>query len=264
MGKSKIVKIVFFDEGPVTDYVQIAKGGELQETSELLKEQENNVKGELEATGKFKFGKLLKIFSGAEANLEASVNLGSSLNTNKLVKNIVKNTILTDFINILQNEDNQNVIRKFEGYSISVEKDSMAYFAMVSPYLSMLKNEVIEGDEVEISIEKFDNAIKAGKGYYELVATKDKESVILRFNINSFKNNYRIADLLKMDLSIYAIKVGSARKTDLNFNNELNLDVKTKKNNPSYTDEKQKEEIKNNEKLEVYDVLLAGVEINDK
>ena len=59
--------------------------------------------------------------------------MGISLNTNKMAKNIVKNTILTDFLGILNDEKqnrkgkiSQGSIKKFEGYTISVEKDSLA------------------------------------------------------------------------------------------------------------------------------------------
>lgn len=264
MGERKIGKIVYFDEASVADYVQIAKGGVLEETTELLKSKETNMEGNLHANGKFKIGKILKIFSGVEAEAAADVGLGASLNTNKLEKNVIKNTILTDFINILQEDEKNKVIKKFEKYTISVEKDSMAYMAMVSPYLTMLRGGTVEAGEFDIAVEEFDNAMRAGKGYYELIAEKASEIVILRFNINSFKNNYRIADLLKMDLSIYAIKVGSACRSDLNINNELELDIKPKNDNPSYTKEKLAKEIKMEERpLAVYDVLLAGVEVYD-
>lgn len=34
---TKICKIVYFDEESITDYVQIATGGEMEKTEELLK-----------------------------------------------------------------------------------------------------------------------------------------------------------------------------------------------------------------------------------
>lgn len=80
---------------------------------------------------------------------------------------------------------------------------------MVSPYLSMFKNGTsIPAGEYSIAIEKLDTVLKNAKGYYEFVGTKGNSRVILRFNINSFRNGYTISDLLKMDLSVYAIKVG--------------------------------------------------------
>lgn len=273
MKKKKIAKVVYFDDASVADYVQIAKGGELEQTTELLKSQEQNARGKAGGEVGFKLGKVLKIFGGLDTKVSAEAEIGASLNTNKMVKNIVKNTILTDFINILESDKDNGAIKKFDGYKIFAEKDSMAYLAMVSPYLTMLRGGTVEAGDFNIAIDRFDNAMKAGKGYYELIAEKkdteseDIDTSILRFNIDSFKNNYRIADLIKMDLSIYAIKVGCACKSDLDINNELDLNINNNnKDNPSYEKKEEINEAKSSpeELLDVYDVLLAGVEVNDR
>ena len=101
--------------------------------------------------------------------------------------------------------------------------------------------------------------------YYEFVGTKGKSKVILRFNINSFKNGYTISDLLKMNLSIYAIKVGRTTLDMLNVSKELSMDVSiVPKDNPSYIKEETFEESSTSAKvLDVFDVLLAGVESLD-
>lgn len=63
-----------------------------------------------------------------------------------------------------------------------------------------------------------------------------RSRVILRFNINSFRNSYTLSDLLKMNLSIYAIKVGRTTLDMLNVNKELGMNVSIiPKDNPSYT-----------------------------
>ena len=126
----------------------------------------------------------------------------------------------------------------------------------------------IKAGEFDLFIDKIDNAIKAGKGYFEFVGEKNEEKVVLRFNIEAFKNNYKISDLLKMNLSIYGIKVGTTTLEKLNINNELNLDEKITigKDNPSYIKESDKQDEVDEEmkkELDVYDVLLAGVEKND-
>lgn len=139
---------------------------------------------------------------------------------------------------------------------------------MVSPYLSMLKGgSSIPAGEFDIAVEKLDNALKSAKGYYEFIGTKGKSKVVLRFNINSLKNNYKINDLLKMNLSIYAIKVGTTTLAQLDVNQELDIDFYNKpKDNPDYvsTEKELLEDVMDkSKKLDVYDVLLAGVEIND-
>lgn len=202
--------------------------------------------------------------------------MGAKLNTNKMAKNIVKNTILTDFLEILNNDIKNNSdggkqlkgqIKKFKKYKISVEKDSLSYMVMVSPYFSMFNdNSTIPAGELNIEAGKLDDTLKAAKGYYEFVGTKGKSKVILRFNINSLKNNYKISDLLKMDLSIYAIKVGYSTLDQLNINKELGINIsEMNRDNPSYEQVNDKiDSNKSNGKiLDVYDVLLAGVEVDD-
>ena len=70
-----------------------------------------------------------------------------------------------------------------------------------------------------------------------------------------------------MNLSIYAIKVGTTTLEKLNINNELNLDerITIGKDNPSYIEEDKKtlEQDDKKKELNVYDVLLAGVEKDD-
>ncbi len=261
---------MYFDEESVTDYIQIVAGGALEKTTELLKESKNA--GDMSASGKAKVGisGILGALMGFELSGTGEGALESSFNSGNMAKNIVKNTILTDFIDIISKNDNEeqnSAITKFEGYSISAPKDSLSYVALISPYLSMIKSGAsIPAGEFNIAIDKLDNTIKSAKGYYEFVGNKDDKKVIFRFNIKSFKNNYKAPDLMKMDISIYAIKVGSSSIEKLNFNNEFDIEHSfSAKDNPVY----QKEESIEvgtcaNESLDVYDVLLAGVEINDK
>lgn len=69
---------------------------------------------------------------------------------------------------------------------------------------------------------------------------------------------------MKMDIAIYAIKVGRTALSNLNFNKEFDLEETVKVDNPSYTKEDIIPEENDNSVVDVYDVLLAGVEINDK
>ncbi|MGU8391151.1 DUF6414 family protein, partial [Clostridium perfringens] len=103
-----ICKIVYFDEDSVTDYVQIMAGGKLEKTTELLNETKKNVDGKINAGAK---GGITGIFSalvGLEARASIDTSIGATLNTSKMAKNIVKNTILTDFLAILNKDINNN------------------------------------------------------------------------------------------------------------------------------------------------------------
>ena len=270
----KICKIVYFDEESVTDYVQIVAGGELENTMELLNSREMQGGQKVKADGKVGIGGVFKALLGWEANVTAGMSAGFNFDSNKMVKNIVKNTILTDFIKVIDDANigentsklPKGTIKQFKGYKISVEEDSLSYIVMVSPYLSMLNSESpVPAGDFNIAVDKLDNVLRNAKGYYEFLGTKGRSRVILRFNINSFRNSYTIGDLLKMDLSIYAIKVGRTSLSNLNVNKELGMKVSIlPKDNPSYSlDTTSDGNESNDAELNVFDVLLAGVEAND-
>lgn len=273
--ENKICKVVCFDEDSVTDYVQIVAGGHMENTTELFNTKNGNESQGTQANVKGGIGGVFKSLMGWEASASASISADLSFNSSKMVKNIVKNTMLTDFLTILENQSVSNrsasrlpkgSIKKFKGYSISVEKDSLSYMVMVSPYLSMLKaDSSIPAGEFNIAVDKLDNALRNAKGYYEFVGTKGRSKVVLRFNISSFKNGYTISDLLKMDLSVYAIKVGRTTLDMLNVNKELGMNVSIiPKDNPSYEEQNENMECASNSQvIDVFDVLLAGVETDD-
>ena len=272
--KSRLCKIVYFDEESVTDYMQIVEGGKLEKTTELLNETTDQGNVALNGKASVGIGGVLKALVGFEVKTSVEAELDTSFNTNQMVKNIVKNTILTDFIDLIDEtsleeknvKQSNSAIHKFTGYKIYAPKDSMSYVALISPYLSMLKGGTdISAGDFNIAIDKLDTTIKNAKGYYEFVGTRNQESIIFRFNIKSFKNNYKATDLQKMDISIYAIKVGNSSIERLKFNNEFEIDeILSRKDNPEYT-KQEKEPIDESIKkeLDVYDVMLAGVEVND-
>lgn len=170
---SKICKIVYFDEDSVTDYVQIVAGGTLEKTTELLNSSDLSEEQKADVSAKGGIGGVFKALLGWEASASGEVSAGLALNRNKMVKNIVKNTILTDFLHIIDENENKSAskttrgaIKKFEGYVISAEKDSLSYMVMVSPYLSMLRSgSSIPAGDFNIAIDKLENALKNAKGY---------------------------------------------------------------------------------------------------
>ena len=266
-------KIVYFDESSVTDFMQIVAGGQLEKTTELLNQSMKNASSEANIKGGGGFGGIVKALIGLEAEASAGISGKVSFNSNRMVKNIVKNTILTDFIDFINKNSSeesdksyQNIVKKFTGYAISTPQESLSYVALISPYFAMLKNGTsVPAGEFNIAVDKLDNAMKNAKGYYEFVGEMENSKAIFRFNINAFKNNYKAPDLLKMDIAIYAIKVGRSSLAKLNVNNEFELDKNISlKDNPEYVKEGSKnipDEYYN--ELDMYDVLLAGVEIND-
>lgn len=91
-----------------------------------------------------------------------------------------------------------------------------------------------------------------------LLNSEKEPSCVLRFNINAFKNDYSLADLSKMNLSYFGVKVGQCTKEQLSLEKEFEINTST--NTPDVkkivTGDTSKSFI---QYLDVYDIVLAGV-----
>ena len=255
-------KVVYFDEGSVTDYVQIVAGGKLEKTTELLDLDNSGGNADLKTNASIGISSIFKNLIGFGVKAETNANLDISYKSESLVKTILQNTILTDFLDLAKDESLG--IKKYNDVEIRVIKDSLSFIVMVAPYLKMFKDGALKLDsDLDLSVDmiKIDDSIKLAKGYFEFEGISNQESVILRFNIDSFRNNYKVADLLKMRLSIYAVPVGKVERKNLSITAELNMtgssDGESKYDNPEYGADV--ENTKEEDCLMVYDVLLAGV-----
>lgn len=143
--------------------------------------------------------------------------------------------------------------REHLAYSVTVRT---GYFKMFTPYLIMTKSD-IESEGITFDVAKMDEAFQSGKGYYEMVAANGESSCVFRFNIEAFRNNYGIADLTKMNLVYYGVKVGSVDISLLDISNEFNGEKITTIN--SAFDIEENTVYKN--VVDVYDIMLAGIEL---
>lgn len=261
---SKLTKVIYFDESSVTDYIQIIEGGQLVKTTELLSGDIDN--GKAKVTGELSVGisSLFKNLIGIGAKAQANSELETSFKSETLIKTILQNTILTDFLDIIENGESH--IEVFNNIKIKVIKDSLSYVIMISPYMKMFKGDGLNLNtdlDLSIDIVKMDDSIKLAKGYFEFEGIQNNKSVILRFNIDSFKNNYKISDLLKMDLSIYAVPVGKVDRKNISIVSEINAatsdDELSSYDNPKYGEDGTDNTATSEDILTVYDVLLAGV-----
>lgn len=214
----KIVKAVYFDECSAIDYLDIVSEGRINSITE--KDNKNEYEAAVNAgiNLQSKIGWLAKF--GIEPKLDVGTDLKYSHLGTKLIKTTISNTVLTDYIKAIQ-ENKIGAIRKFEGYNTFAYKNSLSWIKMYSPYLIMGKDEM--SGEIPFDLSKLDEALSNAKGYYELLIANSNEKYVLRFNIDSFRNNYNIADLVKMDLTYFAIKVGRVLEEDLAMENEFNL-----------------------------------------
>ncbi|EHK2442916.1 hypothetical protein KCL46_003028 [Clostridium perfringens] len=247
---NKIIKIVYFDESTAVDYIQMKHGG-IYKTQEQTKQKTN---GE----GHIKFSEELQakvnLLGYLKGFLKQSADADIGISKEKLLVTTIGNTILTDF---LKEVSNDNGIKKFNNKTVYVEENSFTYIKLFSPYMAIAKD-----IDDEFDVAKVDEALKNGKGYYEMLIDDSNSTKILRFNINAFKNNYGLIDLTKMNLTYFGVLVGKCCFDELKIENQFSVEKKSKKFNaeeiingmPNINNDEEKLE------CEVYDVILAGVE----
>lgn len=244
-----MIKVVYFDDSSATDYLYIYDGGQTIQTTEKVKDKSKELANKTSAG---LFAKLSWLpFLGGQASTE--IDMGFSYKGSSLLTTTLSNTVLTDFLSRVK-EDSER-ISKFTGYSVKAYKNSIAFFKMFTPYLSMTTSD-FTSEGVSFDLSRMDEAFESGKGYYEMIATNaENNKLVFRFNINAFRNNYGIADLTKMDLAYYGVRVGKVDINLLDINKEFNFEQETInsafdiENGPAKANE-----------IEVYDILLAGVD----
>ena len=271
MDKTNFLKIIYFDESFVADFLQIIAGGELKKTTEFITEVSIGLEGKTEAdvkvsTEKKGLPKIFSFLSGISISANAEGDAEMSQKRDRIAKNILENTLLADFISILESDTRRRKNKRCEGIEIfknltvRPEVNSLTYFMLIAPFLNMLDGSMPlmtdDGQEMQLNLKKIGEAINEGRGYYEFVAEISNKEVILRFNQVAFRNNYTMSDLPKMQLTYYAIKVGSIDKNDLKVEKEFELGVGKVSKRLDYSETNRSNQ---NSMVDVYDVVLAGV-----
>ena len=245
------------------DFLQIESKGKLTKTTELMTTLQGETGMEVDAEGTIGKNSALKTIFEKMTGLSGSVTLSATssggIQGNKIAKTILENSLLYDFLDTVELRKKNFLVDITENYTLEISENSMSYFAMIAPISEMMEgSQSIDGMEnVSMSFSKLNSGIREIKGYFELIGYNKKQEIerIFRFNINSFKNNYRIHDLTKMTLKLYSIKVGATTISDLNFETQFNLQQR----NLSFTGILENDRICSEQKYPVYDVILAGV-----
>lgn len=248
--KRKFLKIIYFDEGSALDYIDVMNEGHIY--NEIVTTFENNDASESKIEANVSIGvKILNLFK-ASSSIQANSSVG--IMENEILKSTLNNTILTDFIKF--SNDDHHII-KYHNQVVKPLQNSITNFKCYAPYLMLIKDSQIEG----LNLSVFNDVLEKAKGYYELLIEENNEKSILRFNIKAFKNNYCLNDLTKMMLSYYCIEVGETQIDKLDMSNEFG----TKDN---YNNISAKDVLDQNGSIDdvvrIYDVILAGVSIDDK
>lgn len=239
------LKIVYFDEVSAQDYLDITNGGRLDWNEEKNKKRVVEILAEIEAQTQGGFN----ILSFLKASITGSVKTAGTGELAHIFDSTLQNTILTDYIRALKGDPN---IAKFGPSGLYAPDNSISLYKMYSSYLT-----VVPKDQMPIDIEKLNEAVLGERGYYGMLLRQErKPKTVLRFNIMAFKNNYNLADLNKMELAFYGIKVGKCTLQELSIDKEFDFQKKTS----FVSAEAIVDGVENSEEyLDVYDVVLAGV-----
>ncbi len=269
----RFVKVIYFDEGAAADYMQITSGGELKKTTEFI----SNISGDAGASAKVEatlgtkgkgipslFKALVGI--GIDANAESHASIDGK--KERIAKTILENTLLSDFVELIDSDSKKKKeenkkhtsIRQFERISLYPQVNSFSYMMLMAPFFTMIDGNVpldgANGEKFTIDISKIEAAISRGRGYYEFLGTVNNREIVFRFSSTAFRNNYTMSDIPKMQLSLYAVLVGSTERKKLDLTNEFQFGAVTKDridylaetSSPSKSDY-----------LEVFDVIIAGI-----
>lgn len=242
-----MIKVVYFDEESASDYLDISAGGKEVSTSDEVRERTKEAHEKVEAG---LFAKLSWLpFLGASADVSAGAGLSQA--GKSILSKTLSNTILTDY---LAKSANDSRVVQLRGLRVIAPKDSMAFMKMFTPYMIIAKTE-----DQGIDLARLDEALEGAKGYYELLGeAEDGSKCVLRFNIKAFRNNYGLSDLGRMRLVFHGILVGQASERGLGMNAEMSGGADDKPvTAASLVDGVPAQ---SDELLDVYDVVLAGVE----
>lgn len=244
------LKIVYFDEEAATDLIYMKNKGKVVESIVDNNSTGSEVKGK--AGAEIESNNSLLSLLGVK--LGFGVNTSIAYGSEHLINQAITNTVLTDYLVLSESTDK---IIKFQKATIKPYQNSLSYFKIITPYMLMTEGKMDAGD-LKLNVQLMDEAIKNGKGYYELILTdsQNKDNV-LRFNLKSFKNSYSLSDLVKMSLTYHAVKVGSIKLSELNIEKEFSFE------DNSYVDGTKLAGTNDDvveEMVDVYDVILAGVE----
>ena len=245
-------KIVYLDEQAVFDFLELHQNG-IQ--SDIIKRVSENMV-EVDAEGKVGMSFFTRFKIGLSGN--------ASYQRSGVVESQITSTLLSNFKKFATDKKGSSKVERLDNVKLFIEKDSPAFYRNITPVLDMISditkmNSITDDDKNNfkgIEIKNIERTLDRLSGYYEIkgISSESNESVFI-FNISGLRNNYTLSDLTKMDVKLYGIKVGEVDSIDLSFNTMIDrLSNQRQSQLGADFDEEQ-----NNEKIPIYDVLVAGV-----
>lgn len=276
----KIYKVIYFDEYSAGDYLNIFNGGVKEESKKESNETESywerNSSVSIKLTGSITMvlgamgllslnqtiiqvlSGIVTIFGGVVSVTPFVVDLLQKKKEieKKFVTTQITSNVLTQFLDSSMEQDTK--ILKVVDHKVQFPENSFTYIKNISPVIDFIKKDDIESFPFEIS--KLGKLADDLKGYYSAFAiNKSGERKVLRFNSKALRNNYRLSDLLIMDIVFYAVKVGELIDSDnvLSVENEFKSQTVKEDNVIESKMLGEVEQVIN--KCDLYDVILAGV-----
>ncbi|QTC41511.1 hypothetical protein I7V34_21095 [Bacillus sp. V3] len=263
-----MLKVIYFDESSALDSLDQANKGRIQEITKDMVDKANELSGEaeFEARAKTSLFTFFKLGGGIDTKGQFS-RKGTNILTTTLT-----NTILTSFIELLETDfvDSES-FETVEEYKLKIVPDSFTFLKTITPFIKVYSNQadvvVVQSgnenanDPQNFDFSLFDDVLENAKGYYELLAVRGDDRKIVRFNLDGLRNNYRLTDLQKMDLTIHGIKVGTCTEKELHFMKEIG-ESHTEETSSGFDafEQEKKDNFKNGEvELDIIDVILAGI-----
>lgn len=240
------LKIVYFDEEAAQDYLDIFNGGRKETTNTETKRKAREIVASLEG----KFGGGIDVLQYLRAALSTGASGKLSGEVNQVLVNCYKNTLLTDYIRLISLGDCDS-IKVFNKSKVYAKENSVSMYKSFASYLN-----IIPKDQLPIDMQKLNEAILGERGYYEMLLTEGETKRVLRFNLLAFRNNYTLADLPKMELSFYGIKVGKCSERQLEIGSEFTSISKIEPTAEAIIDGKATNDVE----LDIYDIVLAGIQ----
>lgn len=270
--KPTFLKMVYFDEGSALDYLEAKHGGRYDKVSSDIIQRAKTIAGEagLEiSTDPKLFSFIIDSLMGIKGKVsgKAAYDRKSEIN----ISETVSSTVLSNFIDDVYGDDQDVNFGIFNDINLSFIPNSITFLKTISPMLKIIKEESF-GQDMPIHLGALDQIFSDAKGYYELISYDEEENRVFRFNINALRHNYRLNDLTKMNITIIGIKVGESTEEQLKWEAEFNEDTAVERKSERKSKvagiikkESGEEAGKDNVsiKLDIYDVILAGVINNE-
>jgi hypothetical protein len=258
MPQNKMIKVVYFDEGSAMDFLEIKNRGVKDSTQTSQQTSSSEIGGEVGV--KAGTGSILQSIASFLPSLELNAEAKSAFTKagEKIIKNTISNSILSMYFDEAAKPETDGIVKIPNTYKISIPEESFTFLKTITPLMKMI--DMRQDGEVNLNISSMDSVIDDWKGYYSVLATNrnnEEDKKVLRFNIKSFRGNYQLSDLTRMDLACYGVKVGETEMSILSAKNEF-----TPSNSRVPTDEEiNGENTENQNKMyDLIDVVLCGIE----